>query len=68
LSKALDLAQWDMRAGAYVPLRNAYRLANAADILAVRDPASPAVAEARRKVNAFLAGLTPEQTAWFRAF
>ncbi|MDB5102398.1 MAG: hypothetical protein JWP91_87 [Fibrobacteres bacterium] len=68
LGKALEYAQWNKLEGIYIPLRNAFRIRNAASLEAVRDSGSPVLAEARRKLDAFWSSLSPEESAWFSAF
>lgn len=68
LQKALAWAQWDRSQGAYIPLRNAYRLKSGADILAGRNPSAPGLDAVRGKLAGFMASLTPEEAAWFRSF
>jgi hypothetical protein len=68
LQKALAWAQWDKSRGAYIPLRNAYRLKTGADIQAARTPSAPGLEAVRGKLAVFLASLTPEEKAWFRSF
>jgi hypothetical protein len=68
LEQALKLAQWDLRQGAYVPLRNAYRLQNAVKEQMRRDSTVAGLRPARDSLAAFQARLTPVQFSWFRAF
>jgi hypothetical protein len=68
LQKALAWAQWDKGQGTYIPLRNAFRLAQGAEILAARNPAAVGQEEVRSKLSAFLASLTPQEMAWYRSF
>jgi hypothetical protein len=68
LQKALAWAQWDKVPDPYIPLRNAYRLAQGAEIQAARNPAAPGLDAVRSKLTAFLASLTPREKAWYRSF
>jgi hypothetical protein len=68
LSKALETAQWDTAQGTYIPLRNAYRLGNAAAIMADRDSTDPGLKGTRDSLAAFHSRLSPLHRAWFRSF
>ncbi|HKP94137.1 MAG TPA: hypothetical protein VJ385_00130 [Fibrobacteria bacterium] len=68
LQKAMAWAQWDRGPGAYVPLRNAYRLKSGAEALAAREPGAPGLEALRGRLAAFFASLSPEEKAWFRSF
>lgn len=68
LQKALAWSQWDLDRGLYIPLRTAFRLGNAADLLSARDPGAPGLAEVRGRLAAFLSGLTPVQAGAFHSF
>jgi hypothetical protein len=68
LEKSLALAEWSLSGGAYVPLRTAYRLRKAVDVLAVREPTAPVLAETRRNLAQFEASLGPSDLALLRSF
>lgn len=68
LDQAMRFAQWDFGPGAYIPLRNAYRLQNAVDARISRDSTASGLGPVRDSLAAFLARLTPIQTSWLRAF
>ena len=65
LQKAMAWAQWDMRAGWYIPLKNAYRLASGLE--AHGNAAMPGSDAAKRRISGFLAGLSPSEKAWYQA-
>jgi hypothetical protein len=68
LEQALRFAQWDLRPGAYIPLRNAYRLQNAVEAQIGRDSTAAGLGPARDSLTAFRARLTPVQSSWLHAF
>lgn len=68
LRKALRFAQWDLRPGAYIPLRNAFRLQNAIEAGIRRDSTSSDLGPARDSLAAFRSRLTPVQSTWLRSF
>lgn len=68
LEKAFELSEWSLESGLYVPLRTAYRLRNAAQIMAARDPSSAVPDKIRRKLAGFEASLTPRELALLRSF
>lgn len=68
LKQALGFAQWDLRPGDYIPLRNAFRLRKAVEIQARRDSTAPGLGPAKDSLAAFESRLTPAQSAWLNAF
>jgi hypothetical protein len=68
LEKALAWAQWDSEAGAYIPLRNAFRLQAAGDLAGKRSARPPGLAALRARTAAFYASLTRGETAWSHSF
>ena len=68
LEQALKFAQWDLGPGAYVPIRNAYRLQNAVQEQIRRDSTAAGLGPVRDSLAAFRARLTPVQSSWFQAF
>jgi hypothetical protein len=68
LEKSLAMAQWDKGQGSYIPLRNAYRLVNGVQAASRRNPEAPVLREVRSRVEAFIAGLSAEESAWYRSF
>ena len=68
LEQALKFAQWDLRQGEYVPLRNAYRLQNALEAQYRRDSTAVELKPVKDSLDAFLTRLTPVQTSWFQSF
>ncbi len=68
LQKALAWAQWDKGNGAYIPIRNAYRLAAAADLVSNRSGSVPGLAAVRARLASFLASLSANEAAWLKSF
>lgn len=68
LGEALKFAQWDLRQGEYVPLRNAYRLQNGLEAQFRRDSTAVGLRPVRDSLAAFQSRLTPIQSAWLKAF
>ncbi len=68
LAKAMAMAQWDLQPGAYIPLRTAFLLRNAVNIVAVRNPADSSLAAIRLRLNGFRASLPPREAAWLNSF
>jgi hypothetical protein len=68
LGRALSFARFDKSAGAYLPLRTAYRLRQAMALQSVRVPEDPNLAAARARLRAFEASLSSEERAWLASF
>lgn len=65
LTKALALAQWDLKQGAYIPLRNAFRIRQGAEILSRRAPDAPVLEAARNRLGKFEASLSARDMVWY---